>query len=284
MPVKLSFEYIVRKWASLRRFAGYTVDAALEAVMQGHVNIASYYARLIYLLPFASKSLERVLVYSLIKASRGYLERDTKYYEIAADEVREERSRVEQAFEAIARDLGLGEVIPPDIAHPVPRLKLKPDIVNSIVRPIAPFLARSLDLKDIASLDLGAFTYPYRVVSGVSSLYAMQKGGRLPKPYTVATGLLSPLARIENGEVVAKYAIELEEWDKARDVMSQLRPLRDRFDIDYFIAVGILYENGIITKAYTLEVSGPFVELVIKPVYQRYYTLKRERRLSGRRA
>jgi len=128
------------------------------------------------------------------------------------------------------------------------------------------------------------FSYPFKVMSGISSLYVMQKSNRLPTSYTVMMGLLSPLAEVrKDSNVVTKTTIDLNEWTTTRKHMSNLRPLRNKFDVEYFKAVGILYENKITVKSYPIEVSGTMVNLVIAPAYYRYYTMIRQRRAERKR-
>jgi len=279
MSVVLSFERITRKWASLRRFAGYTVDSAIDAIKEGHIDVASFFSKLILFLPFASRSLEKVLQYTLVKASHGFINKDGKLYEISVDEVPgfdpDERDKVKSAFESM-HELGLADVVSPE------RVKLRLDIVNDLVRHIAPYIAENVSLKDVGE---DVVPYPLKVISGISSLYVMQKSGRLPSSYTVMMGLLSPLAEVrKDGSVVTYTTIDLSKWNTARRQMSSLRPLKDKFDVEYLKAIGVLYENRIIVRSYPMEVSGTIVEKVIKPTYHRYYTMIRERRAErGRR-
>jgi len=278
MSVVLSFERITRKWASLRRFAGYTVDSAIDAVKQGHVDVASYFAKLIYFLPFASRSLEKVLLYTLVKASYGFVNKDVKLYDVSVDEVPgfdpDERDKVKSAFESM-HELGLADIVSPEM------VRLRHDVVNDLVRYVASYIAETINLKDVGE---EVFSYPFKVVSGISSLYVMQKSNRLPSSYTVMMGLLSPLAEVrKDSNVVTKTTIDLNEWTTTRKHMSSLRPLRNKFDVEYFKAVGILYENKIIVRSYPMEVSGTIVNLVIAPAYYRYYTMVRQRRAERKR-
>jgi hypothetical protein len=118
----------------------------------------------------------------------------------------------------------------------------------------------------------------------MSALYVMHKVNRLPSSFTVMAGLLSPTAHVErDGAVKLKNTIETSEWDLARSQMSRLPPLEDKFDVEYFKAVGFLHENKIIVRAYPIEASGAFVDMVIAPAYERYYKLKRERMVSRMR-
>jgi hypothetical protein len=272
MSVILGFERITGKWTPLRRFAGITVESALDAVKQGVVDVASYFSKLLYLLPFAPLSVEKVLTYSLIKASRGYIEKNPSLYEIHASEVPgfepDEVDKVKAAFEFL-HGLDIAELIPPD------RIKLKPEVINAIVEPVAPYLATKVNLSRV---DLSKSSYPYRVVSGISSLYVMHKSDRLPTSFTIMMGLLSPTAWVRrDGRVDRKTTIEQDEWEKARNNMSMLRPLRNKFDLEYFRTIGLLHENKIIVATYpsAIEVVGMFVDKVIAPTYERYHRLRR---------
>lgn len=274
----LDYKRVTRKWASLRRFAGCIVESALDAVRQGHIDVAQYFAKLLYFLPFSSRSLEKVLLHSLVKASLGYINKDPSYYEITIWEVPgfnpDETAKVKSAFEHM-HDLKLVEAVSPD------RVRLRPDIISDVVRYVAPYVADNLDLHDI---DVEAISYPYRVVSGVSSLYVMSKGGRLPSSFTVLSGLISPTARVNRkGEIERKTTIPHDEWVQARINMSSLRPLRDKFNVEYFKAVGVLHENKIIVKTYPMEITGSMVDLVVAPAYYRYYKMMRERRIRRAR-
>ena len=280
MSVVLSFERITKKWASLRRFAGLAVETALNAIEQGHVDVASYFAKLLYFLPFASRSLEKVLTYSFIKAIYGYAKKDTSYFEVSVDEIPgfepDERDKIKAAFESM-RDIGLAEVTSPNKI----KLKMDPSIIGKILGPIAQYVVGSITPQNV---DLEALSYPYRVVSGVSSLYVMFKGGRLPSSFTLMMGLISPTTYVKRGGVIErKNTIEPDEWNKARVQMSKLRPLKDKFDVEYFKAIGVLYENRIIVRSYPIEVSGDMIDLVIAPTYYRYYTLLRKRRITRAR-
>jgi len=274
----LDYTRITSKWASLRRFAGLNVEAALDSIRQGHVDVAQFFSKLTYFLPFASRSLEKVLLYSLVKASYGFMNKDPSYYEITVDEVPEfapdEKEKVRSAFESTV-ELGLADVVSPI------KIRIKPEFVNDIVRYIAPYVTRDIKLRDI---DLEAYSYPYRLVSGVSSLYVMYKGGRLPSSYTVLSGLLSPTAHVtRKGDVEVKTTIDSNEWVQARVNMSSLKRLKDKFDIEYFKAIGVMHENRIIVRAYPMEVSGMLVDRVVAPAYERYYTLMRQRRIRRTR-
>jgi len=278
LSVYVDYRYIDKRWVSLRRFAGITVDVALEAVVQGHVDVSSFFARLIYFLPFTSKSLEKVLVYSLAKASYGFLKKDMNLYEISEDEVPgfepDEVDNVRSAFKSM-EDLRLADVITPS------KIRLKPDVINELIRHVAVYVAEKVDFKSLAGFESDAFSYPYKVVSGISSLYVMQKTSRLPKSYTTMIGLLTPLAYVKrDGTVITKPTIEPTEWSEAKKLIASLRPLRDRFEVEYFKAIGVLYDNKIIVRTYPLEVSGTFANMVVAPAYRRYYMLKRERKLS----
>jgi len=271
----LTYERIVKKWTRLRRFAGCTIDAALASTKKGHTEVASYFTKLIYLLPFSPKSLEKVLLYSLVKASHGFVKKETSYYEISTYEIPgfdpDEKDKIRSAYESM-QDLNLADIISPD------KIRLKIEVVNELVKPIASYVAAKIEFRD---LNPEAFSYPYNVISGISSLYVMQKEGRLPRSYTVMTGLLAPLCRVlNNGKIDKKSTITAEEWEEARQRMSKIKLLKNIFDVEYFHAIGVLYGNKIITRSYPLEVSGTFVEHVIAPAYERYYTLTRERIIS----
>lgn len=271
----IDFKYITKRWASLRRFAGYVVESALDAVRQGIIDVAPYFAKILYFLPFTSRSLEKVLLYSLVKASHGFIKKDSSYYEIKVDEVQgfeqEEVDKVKAAFESMC-DLGLAEVISPT------KIRLRHELINDVVRHIALYVSEDIKLKDI---NVEAYTYPYRIVSGVSALYAMHKSGRLPSCFTIMLGLVSPTAYVKkDGIVERKSTISTDEWIYVRNQMATLKPLKNRFDVEYFKAVGVLYENKIIVRSYPLEVSGNFIDLAIAPAYYRYYTLMRQRRVK----
>lgn len=270
----IDFRYITKRWSSLRRLAGYVVESALDAVKQGVIDAAPYFARILYFLPFTSRSLEKVLLYSLVKASHGFIKKDPSYYEIGVSEVQgfeqEEIDKVKVAFESMC-DLGFAEIISPT------KIRLKRELINNVIKHIAPYVSEDIKLGDI---NIEAYTYPYRVISGVSALYAMYKSGRLPSSFTTMIGLVSPTAYVKkDGTVVKKSTISTDEWIYARNQMATLKPLKDKFEVEYLKAVGILYENKIIVRSYPLEVSGNFVELVIAPAYHRYYTLMRQRRI-----
>lgn len=277
MSATLGFERVTRKWASLRRFASLAVEGALGAIEQGHVDVAPYFAKLIYFLPFASRSLEKVLIYSLVKAVYGYAKKDASYFEVTADEVPgfepDERDKVRAAFESM-RDLGLADVVAPNRI----RLRVDQSGLGRVVKPVAPYVIGNITPQNI---DVEAISYPYRVVSGVSSLYVMYRGGRLPSSFTIMMGLVSPVARVKgDGTVERKNTIEPGEWSTARTNMAKLRPLRDKFDVEYFKAIGVLHENKVIVRSYPIEVSGDMIDLVVAPTYKRYYTLLRERKIS----
>lgn len=274
MSVILNFKHITESWHSLRRFAGCFVESALDAVKRGHVDIAPYFTKLLYFLPFAPRSLEKVLYYSFVKASYGFIKKDPKYYEISTKEVpgfnSDEIDKIKTAFEFM-HELDLATIVSPD------KIRLKLDNVNEIVRYVARYVMKDVDLHDI---DTEVFSYPYRMVSGVNSLYVMHKYGRLPKSFTIMTGLVCPTVHVKKGDVIKrKLTISSTEWNNVRSNMSLLTPLRDIFEVEYFKAVGFLYENRIIVRSYPLEISGTFVDLVISPAYRRYYTLTRERKL-----
>jgi hypothetical protein len=278
MSVALDFSYITRKWAPLRRFAEKVVESALDAVKGGRIDVAQYFAKLLYFLPFAPMSVEKVLIYSLAKAGRGYIEKDPSLYEVVANEVPDfepdEIDKVKAAFEFL-NELGIVELVSPD------KIKLKLDTIKGTVEHIAFYLARDLNLRDI---DLDAVSYPCKVISGMNALYVMHKVNRFPSSFTIMTGLLSPTAHVKkDGTIELKTTIELNEWTLARNQMSKLRTLKDRFDVEYFKAVGFLHENRAIVKTYPIEVVGTLVDMVIAPAYDRYYKLTRERIISRMR-
>lgn len=267
MSVALDFRRITRKWTPLRGFAGRVVESALETIRGGQIHIAQYFAKLLYFLPFAPASIEKVLFYSLAKASKGFIERNPSLYGVEVSEVPgfepDEVDKVKEAFEALSR-LGIAELVSPD------KIKLKREVIDELIGPIAFYLAKDVNLRDIKP---DAAVYSYKVISGVSSLYVMHKVNRLPSSFTIMTGLLSPVAWIKReGIVERKTTIESTEWALARDHMSRLRPLRDRFEAEYFKAVGFLYENGIIIRTYpSVEIPGSLVDAVIVPAYRSYY-------------
>lgn len=279
MSVIIGFEHITRKWTPLRRFAGYAVDSAVDAVKQGNFDVATYFAKFVYFLPFASRSLEKVLTYAMIKVTHAYVRKDPSLCEISVNEVPgfepDEVDNVKTAFESL-NEMGLADLISPD------KIKLQMDSgLMSILKPIANYITDNISLQNI---DLDAVSYPYRVVSGVSSLYVMQRGGRLPSSFTIMIGLVSPVAWVKrDGTVEWKSTIEPDEWSKARSNMSRIRVLKDKFDVEYFKALGIMHENKVITRTYPREVSGDMISYVVRPTYYRYYTLVRQRRLSRRR-
>ena len=281
MSTVIDFKYITCKWASLRRFAGLTVESALDAVGQGYVDIAPYFAKLVYFLPFASRSLEKVLMYATVKAVHGYEKKDISYFEVTIKEIPEfepdEEDKVRAAFESM-RDLGLAEVIAPDRI----RLKVDQSILSKVINPIAPYVMGNITPQNI---DLEVISYPHRVISGVNSLYVMHRSGRLPSSFTIMMGLVSPVVYVKRGGTVErKNTIEPEEWNETRANIAKLKSLRDKFDVEYFKAIGVLYENKIIVRSYPIEISGNMIDLVIAPTYKRYYTLLRERKISKVRA
>jgi hypothetical protein len=272
MSVVLDFKYVTRKWARLRSFAGNVVESSLDVVRGGDIHIAQYFAKLLYFLRFTPTSVEKVLTYSLVKASRGFIEKNPSLYEVVVDEVPgfepDEIDKVKVAFKSLS-ELGIAELIRSD------RIKLKSSIIDGVIRYVAPYIAKNLNLHEV---DVNSTSLPFRVISGVSALYVMHTVNRLPSSFTIMAGLLSPTAKVrEDGTVESKTTIGLDEWVSARDHMAKLRPLRDRFDVEYFKAVGFLHENRVIVGTYPIEVVGSFVEKVIKPAYKRYYTLKRLR-------
>jgi hypothetical protein len=279
MSAALDFRRITYRWAFLRGFAGEVIKSALDAVKGGRVDVAQYFANLLYFLPFSSTSVEKVLFYSLVKAGRGYVEKDPSLYEVKASEVPgfdpDEIYKVKTAFEFLSR-LGMADLVAPDI------IRLRLNTIKGIVEPIAPFLAAK-DLNP-QNFNPDAIAYPYTVISGISALSVMDKTDRLPNSFTVMAGLLSPTVHVErDGTIKRKTVIEKDEWILARSQMSKLKQFRDKFEVEYFKAVGLLHENRIIVKTYPIEVSGTLVDMVIAPAYDRYYRLRRERIISRMR-
>lgn len=270
----LDFRSITRKWTSLRRFAGLTVECALESVKQGKVDVASFYSKLLYFLPFSPRSLEKVLSYVLIRASRGYVEKNPSYYTIRVDDVPidpDEKDDVRTAFGSLI-NLGIANAAGADA------ISLRSSIVDDIVRCIAYFITEEIQPMDV---EPERTARPYRIVSGISSLYVMHKGNRLPKCYTVLAGLTSPVVKINRGEnITVKSTIEAGEWREARNRMSRIKVLRAGFDVEYFKAIGLMIENEVITRTYPMEISGYFIDNVVKPAYQQYYNLLRRRPLG----
>jgi len=276
--IVLDFKKITRKSASLRRFAGKVVESALDAVKGGHTYIAQHFAKLLYFLPFSPTSVEKVLIYSLAKASRGYLEKNPSLYEVTASEVQgfdpDEVDKVKEAFEFLS-EVGMVELISSD------KIKLKPDVIDGAIKHVAPYLAKDLDLRD---LDLDAVSYPSKVISGMNALYVMHRTDRFPSSFKIMAGLLSPTALVRgDGALELKTTIEAEEWALARRQMAKLPLLKDKFEAEYFKAVGFLHENKIIVRTYPIEVSGSLVDKVIAPAYKRCYELRRERVASRMR-
>jgi hypothetical protein len=271
----LDYGRITRKWARLKMFERYIVESALNAVRGGQINVAQYFAKLLYFLKFAPMSVEKVLLYSLAKASKGYVEKNPSLYEVVANEVpgfeSDEIVRVKTAFKSLS-ELGIAELITPDV------IKLRSEVVDDIIKPIAPYLAEHINLKDI---NLNTTSYPYRVISGVSAIYVVHEINRFPRSFTIMAGLLSPTACVKrNGTIEQKFTIDLNEWTRTREQMRRLRLLRDIFEMEYFKAVGFLHENKIITVTYpnAVEVAGTFVNNIIVPAYKRYYELIKTRR------
>jgi hypothetical protein len=274
----LDFIHITRKWAPLRRFAEKVIESALDAVKEGHIDVAQYFAKLLYFLPFAPMSIEKVLIYSLTKASHGYREKDPSLYEVTANEIPEfepdEIDKVKDAFESLSK-LGIAELISYD------KIRLKFNVITGIIEPIVNYLAEDLNLREV---DLDAISYPYKVISGINALYVINKVNRLPSSFTIMTGLLSPTAYVKkDGTVELKTTIGLDEWNLAKKQISKIHTLKDKFDIEYFKAIGFLHENRIIVRTYPIEVLGTIVNMVIAPAYDRCYKLRRERMVSRMR-
>ncbi len=232
-------------------------------------------------MPFAPKNLEKVLIYSFVKAIYGYARKDMKYFEVSVDEVPgfdpDERDEVKSAFESM-HDMGLAEITAPDRI----RLKIDQPSIAKILGPLVPYVTGNITPQNI---DPEAISYPYDMLSGVSSIYVMHKTNRLPSSFTIMMGLISPIAHVEkDGTIVKKNTIEPDEWNKARTNMSKLKRFKDIFMIEYFKAVGVLYENKIILRTYPIEVSGDMRDLVVAEAYHRYYTLPRKRRIGRARS
>lgn len=268
----INFKTVTRKYASLRRFAGEAVEAALEAVKGGQVGVAQYFAKLLYFLPFASRGVEKVLTYAVLKASKD--PRNPTMYEVRIDEVPgfdpDERDKVAQAFKSLC-ELGVAEAIGAD------RIKLRADVINNVVRPIAPFIAENVsELRKISVEDV---PYVTKTISGIGALYVMHRANRLPTSFTIMMGLLSPTAWVEkDGTVNRKTTIDHNEWLAVKRNTASLKPLRDKFEVEYFKAVGFMHENRIIIGSYpSFEVVGSVVDLVIAPAYKRLYDLRRQR-------
>jgi hypothetical protein len=204
------------------------------------------------------------------------MEQNPNLYEIEVSEVQGfepgEEYKVREAFEILSK-LGIAELLSPD------KIKLKSDVIDEIIRPIAPYLAKEIDFHDI---DIEASTYPYKVISGISSLCVMQKINRLPNSFTIMAGLISPTAYVKRGgEIAYKTTIELSEWNLVKNQMSKLRQLREKFEIEYFKAIGFLHENNIIVRTYpSIEIPGSLVNMVIVPTYKKYYLSRVRVRVS----
>ncbi|MEM2197010.1 MAG: hypothetical protein QW290_08015 [Sulfolobales archaeon] len=255
----------------MRKFSGLTVESAYNSVVAGKIDVAPFYFGLQYLLPGTLRSVGKVLSYALIRASRGYLEKNISLYTVKVSEVPgfdpDERDKVKQAFNSIVK-LGLATYISED------SIRINLMRVDSIIRVLAPFIkigevqTTSLVFEDEAS-------YPHKVVGGISSLTVMYEGRRLPKPYTIAMGLSSPTGAVDaNGKVSIKSTIETRELREAIDNMTRIRQLRNSFEsAHYFEALGFMLGNRIIVNMTPtgIEVRGSFVENVIKPAYELYY-------------
>lgn len=267
----LDYRYITKKWGRLRRFAGFTISSALDSIKRGEIDIATFFSKLLYFLPYSSRSLEKVLYYGLIRASHGYHKKDPGLYTTSINDIPisdpDEKKSVEENFKFLI-DLGVA-----DRAN-AEAIRFRPNVIDEIVRPIAHIFS------EVSPEDVGpeVTLYPHRVISGISSLYVMYKGGRLPKCYSILTGLVSPIVKVDkNGKVSKKNTIETNEWMESINNMSKIRKLRDRFPAEYFKARGFMEENNIIVRKYPIEISGHFIENVIVPAYKRYYNLLLER-------
>jgi len=268
----MNFMTVTRKYAPLRRFAGKAVEVALEAVKDGKVEIAQYFAKLLYFLPFTSRSVEKVLTYAVIKSSKD--PQDPAMYEININEIPDfdpdERDKVAQAFKSLC-ELGIAEAVGVD------RIKLRVDVVNNVVRPIAPFIAENIS--ELKKINIEDVPYVTKTVSGISALYIMYKANRLPTSFTIMMGLLSPTAWVEkNGKVNRKTTISYNEWLTVKRNMASLKPLKYKFEVEYFKAIGFMHENRIIIGSYpSFEVIGSVVDLVVAPAFKRLYDLRRQR-------
>jgi hypothetical protein len=271
MPT-ISSRSITRKYATLRRFAGEAVEAALESIRGGRIEVSQYFARLLYFLPFTRRSVEKVLAYAILKASKD--PRDPTMYEVGADEVPGfdpgERDNVLAAFKSLC-DLDIADAIGAD------KIKLKAEVIYNVVQPVAPFIAENLDA--VRGVRVDDVSYVAKTISGISALYVMYRANRLPSSFTLMMGLLSPTAWVEkDGTINRKTTISYDEWLDARRNMAMLKPLREKFEVEYFKAIGFMYENRIIIGSYpSFEVVGSIVDLVIAPAYKRLYDLRRQR-------
>jgi hypothetical protein len=271
MPT-MNFKTVTRKYITLRRFAGEAVESALNAVKGGQVGVAQYFAKLLYFLPFASRGVEKVLTYAVLKASKDPL--NPIMYEVSIDEVPgfepDERDKVVQAFKSLC-ELGIAEAIGAD------RIKLRADVINNVVKPIVPFIAENVS--ELKSVNIEDVPYVTKTISGISALYVMYKASRLPTSFTIMMGLLSPTAWVEkDGSVNRKTTINHDEWLTVKRSMASLKPLRDKFEVEYFKAIGFMHENRIIIGSYpSFEVVGSVVDLVVAPAYKRLYDLRRQR-------
>ena len=268
----IDFKTIVRKYAPLRRFAGEAVEATLEVVKGGRVEVAQYFAKLLYFLPFTSRGVEKVLTYAILKAGKDPL--NPAMYEVSIDEVPDfepdERAKVAQAFKSLC-DLGMAEAVGVD------RIKLRVEVIDNVVRPIAPFIAENIS--ELKKTSVEEVPYVTKTISGISALYVMYRDNRLPTCFKIMLGLLSPTAWVEkDGTINRKTTISYDEWLTAKRSMASLKPLRDKFEVEYFKAVGFMHENRIIIGSYpSFEVVGSVVDLVVAPAYKRLYDLRRQR-------
>jgi hypothetical protein len=277
MPV-MDFKTVTRKYVSLRRFAGEATEVALEAVKNGRIEIAQYFAKLLYFLPFAPRSVEKVLTYAVLKASKD--PQDPTMYEVRVSEVPgfdpDERDSIVSAFKSLC-ELDIAEVVGAD------KIKLKADVMRDVVLPIAPFIAENVGtLREIRVDDV---SYVTKTILGINALYVIYRAGRLPSSFTIMMGLLSPTTWVErDGTVNRKTTISRDEWLTAKKYMASLKPLRDKFEVEYFKAVGFMHENRIVIGSYpAFEIVGSIVDLVIAPAYKRLYDLRRQRAVTRAR-
>ena len=270
----LSFVQITSSWNSLKSFSDYAIEAALEAVMSGKLDVAPYFAGTMRLMPFVRTSLETVMVYALWRAAEEYNANRTRV-EIKASEVpgfeKEKASKVKDAFEDMLK-LGIVSEISPGKEKAVIDIT-KSQALADVVRILAAFFST----RTSGNFSFEAFGTKYKVVSGMSSLYVLSKSGRLPKGLRVAIGLVSPAVGVdEDGSVDRKGAMKEDDWVKARENMSALRELKDEFYLHYFHAVGILYGNEIVKHGtFPIKVADEIVDHVLIPAYKNYYGLGR---------
>ncbi|MEM4913145.1 MAG: hypothetical protein QW579_02965 [Desulfurococcaceae archaeon] len=275
---KIDFRLITKKWSRLRTFAELTVESALNSIKKGHIDTASLFSGLQYQLPGTLRSVEKVFSYALVEASYGYVNKDLNRYKIEVDKVPgfepHERNKIKWAFESLVK-LGIADRVDANT------IRIRPEVIDDIVRILAPFIVKTE--VEPAKLALINTTYPYKVIRGISSIYVMYQNNKLPKCYVVATGLVSPVGKVDaNGKVETKSTIDRSEWEEAKYNMSQIKKLRTSFESEHYLkALGFMIENGIIVRTYPIEILGSFIERVIKPAYEQYYRVKVVRKRRG---